>query len=91
MADWVYFNGLSPTNELSQDEISLVENVIDYHARTKYDYRSQEFVDDQSTQYAYYREMEFCEYVKMVMFIMNNITNFQGNNLSYNPYSNKFI
>lgn len=91
ISDNVYFNGLSPTNELSQDETSLVEKVMDYHARTKYDYENQEFVDDQSTQYAYYKELEFCEYVKMVMFVMNNLTNFDTSNLSYDPSSNKFI
>lgn len=64
---------------------------MDYHARTKYDYENQEFVDDQSTQYAYYKELEFCEYVKMVMFVMNNLTNLDMNNLSYDQSSNKFI
>lgn len=91
IADNVYFNGLNPTNELSEDELSLVEKVMDYHARTKYDYEEQEFEDDQSTQYAYYKELEFCEYVKMVMFVMNNLDNFDMNNLSYDPASNKFI
>ena len=91
IADEVYFHGLSPTNELSQDELSLVEMVLDYHARTKYDYESQQFVDDQSTQYAYYRELEFCEYVKMVMFVKNNLKSFDFANLSYDPASNKFI
>lgn len=90
-ADNVYFSGLSPTNELSDDELSLVEKVMDYHARTKYDYEIQEFVDDQSTQYAYYKELEFCEYVKMVMFVMNNLNNFNLDNLSYDQSSNKFI
>ena len=44
-----------------------------------------------NTQYAYYKELEFCEYVKMVMFIMNNITSFDMNVLSYDVSSNKFI
>lgn len=64
---------------------------MDYHSKTKYDYERQEFVSDQSTQYAYYKELEFCEYVKMVMFVMNNLDNFDLNNLSYDPSSNKFI
>lgn len=91
VSDHVYFNGLNPTNKLSEDELSLVEKVMDYHARTRYDYENQEFVSDQSTQYAYYKELEFCEYVKMVMFVMNNLNNFDMNNLSYDQPSNKFI
>ena len=91
VSDNVYFNGLNPTNQLSEDELSLVEKVMDYHAKTKYDYEEQEFEDDQSTQYAYYKELEFCEYVKMVMFVMNNLNNFDFNNLSYDQSSNKFI
>lgn len=91
IADHVYFNGLNPTNELSQDELDLVEMVIDYHARTKYNYEAQEFESDQSTQYAYYKELEFCEYVKMVMFVMNNLTTFDLSTLSYDQSSNKFI
>ena len=83
VADNVYFNGLSPTNQLSDDELDLVGWVIDYHARTKYDYETQEFVNDQSTQYAYYKELEFCEYVKLVMFVMNNLNNFDLDDLSY--------
>ena len=91
VSDNVYFNGLNPTNKLSEDELSLVEKVMDYHARTKYNYEEQEFEDDQSTQYAYYKELEFCEYVKMVMFVMNNLKSFELSNLSYDPASNKFI
>lgn len=41
VADHIYFNGLNPNNELSQDELDLVERVIDYHSKTKYDYQSQ--------------------------------------------------
>jgi hypothetical protein len=48
-------------------------------------------VDDDSTKYAYYRELEWCEYVKMVMFVMNNINSFDMVNLSYDPITNKFI
>jgi hypothetical protein len=91
VADHIYFNGLNPTNKLSDDELDLVEMVIDYHARTKYDYEMQEFVDDQSTQYAYYKELEFCEYVKMMMYVMNYLENFVPDNLSYEPSSNKFV
>ena len=91
VADHVYFNGLNPTNELSQDELDLVEMVIDYHARPKYNYEEQQFVADQSTQYAYYKELEFCEYVKMVMFVMNNLQTFEFDTLSYDQWSNKFI
>ena len=90
-ADSIYFNGLNPTNKLSNDELDLVEMVIDYHSRTKYDYETQEFVEDQSTQYAYYKELEFCEYVKMMMFVMNNLKYFDLNTLSYDQSSNKFI
>lgn len=38
IADYIYFNGLNPTNKLSEDELALVEMVIDYHAKPKYDY-----------------------------------------------------
>lgn len=102
IADDIYFNGLNPMNNLSKDELDLVESVLDYHSRTKYDYKNQRFSDDtlhledgtsvqNNTQYAYYKELEFCEYVKMVMFIMNNITSFDMNVLSYDVSSNKFI
>ena len=91
IADHIYFNGLNPTHNLSQDELDLVETVIDYHSRTKYDYQSQQFVDDISTKFAYYRELEWCEYVKMVMFVMNNINSFGMENLTYDPSVNKFI
>ena len=35
--------------------------------------------------------MEFCEYVKMIMFVMNNLKYFDLNTLSYDQSSNKFI
>ena len=38
LADDIYFNGLSPMNNLSQDELELIERVIDYHSGTKYNY-----------------------------------------------------
>ena len=41
VADHIYFNGLNPTNNLSDDELALVETVIDYHSRTRYDYEKQ--------------------------------------------------
>ena len=102
IADDIYFHGLNPTNNLSQDELDLVEMVLNYHSRTKYDYRNQRFTDDtlylddgtqiqNNTQYAYYKELEFCEYVKLVMFVMNNIKSFDMNLLSYDVSSNKFI
>ena len=50
--------------------------MLDYHSKTRYDYKRQKFVDDPSTQYGYYKELEFCEYVKLVMFVMNNISSF---------------
>ena len=40
IADNIYFNGLNPTNKLSNDELDLVEMVMDYHSKTKYDYES---------------------------------------------------
>jgi hypothetical protein len=73
LADHIFFNGLNPTNQLSQDELDLVEMVMEYHSKTKYDYAAEMFVDDESTKYAYYKELEFCEYVKLVMFVMNNL------------------
>ena len=91
IADYVYFNGLNPQHQLSDDELDLVETVIDYHSRTKYDYREQRFVDDMSTQYAYYRELEFFEWVKMVMFVMNNLKSFNIQGLTYDVSSNKFV
>lgn len=91
VADNIYFNGLNPTHGLSKDELDLVETVIDYHSRTKYDYETEQFVDDDSTKFAYYRELEWCEYVKMVMFVMNNINSFGMENLSYDTTTNKFI
>ena len=65
--------------------------MIDYHSRPRYDYEKQKFVDDMSTQYGYYRELEWCEYVKLVMFVMNNIKSFGMENLTYDIASNKFI
>lgn len=40
IADDIYFNGLNPMNSLSKDELDLVESVLDYHSRTKYDYKN---------------------------------------------------
>ena len=74
VADDIYFHGLNPNNSLSEDEKSLVQMVLDYHAKTMYDYEHQRFVDDQSTQYAYYRELEWFDWVKMVMFVENNVS-----------------
>ena len=91
LADHIFFNGLNPNNELSNDELDLVERVIDYHSKAKYDYQSQQFVDDPSTKYAYYRELEFFEWVKLVMFVMNNIKSFNMDGLTYDISSNKFI
>ena len=91
VADHIYFNGLNPNNELSQDELDLVERVIDYHSKTKYDYQSQQFVDDQSTKYAYYKELEFFEWVKLIMFVLNNIKSFNMAGLTYDISSNKFV
>ena len=65
--------------------------MLDYHARTKYNYHEQQFSEDQSTQFAYYRELEFCEYVKMVMFVVNNLNSLDLSNLSYDIPTNKFI
>ena len=90
IADHIFFNGLNPTNQLSQDELDLVEMVMEYHSKPKYDYKAEMFVDDESTKYAYYKELEFCEYVKMVMFVMNNINSF-NNELTYDVQSNKFM
>ena len=91
IADHIYFNGLNPTHSLSNDELDLVETVLDYHAKTKYNYETQQFVDDISTKYAYYKELEWCEYVKLVMFVMNNIQSFNMTGLTYDISSNKFI
>ena len=92
VADHIWFNGLNPNNQLTDDELSLVEMVVNYHAKPRYDYKNQRFVDAMSTQYAYYRELEFCEYVKLVMFIMNNLNSFKPDDeLSYDISSNKFI
>lgn len=41
LADEIYFNGLNPTNKLTQDELDLIGTVLDYHARTKYNYQEQ--------------------------------------------------
>ena len=49
VADHIYFNGLNPNNQLSEDELALVGTVLDYHARTRYDYETGKFVDDLST------------------------------------------
>lgn len=38
IADHIFFNGLNPTHQLSQDELDLVEMVMEYHSKTKYDY-----------------------------------------------------
>lgn len=101
IADHIYFNGFNPNNGLSKDELDLVETVLNYHSRTKYSYQERRFVDDEysdvdyhpgSTKYSYYKELEWCEYVKMVMFIVNNLRSFNINkNLSYDIISNKFF
>ena len=91
LADHIYFNGLNPSNKLSQDELDLIEYVMDYHSKTKYDYETQQFTDDDSTQFAYYKELEFCEYVKMVLYIMNNLNQLGVKGLSYDISSNKFV
>ena len=91
IADEIWFNGLNPNSNLTKDELDLVERVVDYHAKTKYDYQNQKFSSDPSTQYAYYRELEWCEWVKMVMFVWNNLNLFNSGGLSYDISSNKFI
>ena len=91
VADHIYFNGLNPNNTLSQLELQLVEMVINYHSKPKYDYRTQTFSDNPSTQYAYYKELEFCEYVKLIMFVVNNLKSFNMKGLTYDIQSNKFI
>lgn len=90
VADHIYFNGLNPDNGLSDDEMGLVEMVLDFHSKPKYDYSTQQFVDDESTRYAYYKELEFCEWVKMVVYIHNNLNSFNSG-MSYITDSNKFI
>ena len=65
---------------------------MDYHGNTKYDYETENFVDDVSTQFAYYKELEWCEYVKMTMFVMNNLNSFNiMDELTYDISSNKFL
>lgn len=44
-----------------------------------------------ATQYAYYRELEWCEWVKMVIFVMNNLNSFDLSALTYELSSNKFV
>jgi hypothetical protein len=90
LADEIYFNGLNPTSKLSQDELDLIGCVMEYHSRTNYDYEEKTFSSDESTKYAYYKELEFCEYVKMVMFVMNNLDSF-NNEMTYATQSNKFV
>ena len=90
LADEIYFNGLNPTSKLSQDELDLIGRVMEYHSRTKYDYEERTFSSDESTKYAYYKELEFCEFVKMVMFVMNNLDSF-NNEMTYATQSNKFV
>lgn len=67
-----------------------MESAIQYHSKTKYDYETGVFSDDESTKYAYYRELEFCEWVKMVMFVMNNLNSFNVE-LTYDMFVNKFM
>lgn len=38
-ADRIYFNGFKPTSNLSRDELDLVEMVLNFHGKTKYDYK----------------------------------------------------
>lgn len=91
VADSIFFNGLNPNNKLTEDELALVQDVIDYHSKPMYDYEIQKFSSDQSTRYAYYRELEFFEYLKMVMFVMNNVNSFLVDSLSYDLSRNKFL
>ena len=46
LADHIFFNGLNPQNNLTNDELDLVEDVLDYHSRTKYNYENEQWVDD---------------------------------------------
>ena len=106
IADDIYFNGLNPTHELSGDELDLVEMVLDYHSRPKYDYRNRCFINDQyvddktgvttygSTKYAYYKELELLELIKMIMFVTNNLNRFGESVLSeltYDVSTNKYF
>lgn len=90
VADWVYFHGLNPDHQLSQDELDLVDLCVDYHSRTKYDYRRESFSSDQSTRYAYYRELEFVQWVGMVLTLDNCRQSLGLSNLSYETSMNRF-
>ena len=91
IADQIWFNGLNPQNNLSDDEMDLVQRVIDWRWKTKYDYEKESFSSDLSTQGAYWRELEFCEWVKMVMYVFNNLNNFNQAVMSYDAPSNRFL
>ena len=71
--------------------MSLAEKVIDYQSKPKYDYKRQKFVADESTRFAYYKELEFFQWVKMIMFVMNNLNSFNMSELTYEISSNTFL
>ena len=92
VADHIWFNGLNPEHSLSEDELSLVDMVIDYHQKPRYDYENGKFMEDSSsTRFAYYKELEWCEYVKMVMYVRNNIDAFTSFGGTYDIFGNRFI
>lgn len=69
--------------------------VLDYHSSERYDYATNNFInppDGKSTRYSYYRELEFFNYLKLIVFVSNNLRNFRNiDHASYSLSDNSFF
>ena len=65
IADQVNEHGLSPGNELTDNEKILVETILNAHNKERFDYASGHYLLGKiDTRYGYYREKEFIKYLK---------------------------
>ena len=65
IADQVNEHGLSPGNELTDNEKILVETILNAHNKERFDYASGHYLLGKiDTRYGYYREKEFVKYLK---------------------------
>ena len=73
-AETIVNNGLSPINELTENEKTLVETIINAHGKEMFNYATGEYrLGVLDTRYAYYREQEFVKYLNafMVLYSLN--------------------
>ena len=65
VADQINEHGLSPGNELTDNEKILVETILNAHNKERFDYSSGHYLLGKiDTRYGYYREKEFIKYLK---------------------------